>query len=204
MDAKLDVRVLVLMPVDADAEEMGRVLAGEEIAYSMCQDMDELSREIRQGAAAALVAEEAMEADRAGSLADVLRDQPQWSDFPLVVFARDEELGHPIREWMNATLVERPIRIRPLLSVVRAALRSRRHQYEVRDHLLERKQAEKVLEESRQRLATVLDAARMATWDWNLTTDEAYASESATEVLGLVPGKSFCSQRTGAAASASG
>ena len=43
---------------------------------------------------------------------------------------------------MNATLVERPVRGRSLLSVMRAALRSRRRQYEVRDHLAERLQVQ--------------------------------------------------------------
>ena len=52
---------------------------------------------------------------------------------------------------MNVTLVERPVRMRSLLSVVRAALRSRRHQYAVRDHLAEREREAEALRESEER-----------------------------------------------------
>jgi two-component system CheB/CheR fusion protein len=191
MSVELDVRVLALLPDSKDAELVERVLGEEQIIYAPCGDMTELCGAIRAGASAAIIAEEAIATDQAGALSEVLRSQSRWSDFPLVVVARNQQLGLPLDEWMNATIVERPIRVRTLVSVARAALRSRRHQYEVRKHLRAHKQAEKALEESRQRLATVLDAARMATWDWDLTTDKAFASESATEVLGLVPGKSF-------------
>jgi signal transduction histidine kinase/ActR/RegA family two-component response regulator len=49
---------------------------------------------------------------------------------------------------MNATLVERPVKLRSLLSVVRAALRSRRHQYAIRDHLAERGRMEEELRDA--------------------------------------------------------
>ena len=47
-----------------------------------------------------------------------------------------------------ATLVERPLKLRSLVSVVRAALRSRRHQYAIRDHLAERERMEAELREA--------------------------------------------------------
>jgi PAS domain S-box-containing protein len=133
-------RVLVLMPTARDTERMGRALAAAGLAYASCKDVAELCRELEAGAGAALLTEEAVVGDRAGCLPEVLRNQPPWSDFPLVVLAREgaEERKHLIRESMNATLVERPVRLRSLLSVLRAALRSRRHQYEVREHLEER------------------------------------------------------------------
>jgi two-component system CheB/CheR fusion protein len=184
-------RVLVHMATADAAEQVSHLLAKEEIASTCCRDMTELCRDIQRGAAVAVLEEEALAGDRAGRLAEVLDEQPFWSDFPLVVLAGDGDAGGAAFESLNVRLVERPVRERTLVSLVRAALRARRYQYQVRDQLCERKQAQKALEESRQRLATVLDAARMATWDWDLTTDQAYASESATEVLGLVPGKSF-------------
>src|SRR5262245_32485250 len=167
MSVELDGRVLVLLPSAEDARLVERVLGEEGAVYAPCVDMTELCGAIRAGASAAIIAEEAIEADQAGALSALLRSQSRWSDFPLVVLARDKELGRPLDVWMNTMLVERPIGVRPLVSVVRAALRSRRHQYEVRKHLRAHKQAEKALEESRQRLARVLDAARMATWDWD-------------------------------------
>ena len=113
--------------------------------------MDGLCREIRRGAGAVLLTEEAVTADRAGCLAAALKEQPPWSDFPLVVLAREGSPTATCRESMNATLVERPVKVRSLLSVVRAALRSRRRQYEVRDHLAERERMEEALRESDRR-----------------------------------------------------
>lgn len=119
---------------------MSRALAAAGLSYAACKELKDLCREFEAGAGAALLTEEAVVGDDAGCLQDALRKQPPWSDFPLVVLAREgaEERKHLIRESMNATLVERPVRLRSLLSVLRAALRSRRHQYEVREHLEER------------------------------------------------------------------
>ena len=75
---------------------------------------------------------------------------------------------------MNATLVERPVKVRSLLSVVRAALRSRRHQYAIRDHLAERDRAEAEIvrlaaESERQR--RVYETALSNTADFNYVFD---------------------------------
>ena len=55
--------------------------------------------------------EETVAGDRDGCLAAALRDQPAWSDFPLVLLVRPGPVG-AVREAMNATLVERPVRLR--------------------------------------------------------------------------------------------
>lgn len=137
-----DDRILVLMPAAKDGERTQHALAEAGLEVVVCRDLDGLTREIKQGAGLALLTEEAVAADRGGSLQDALRDQPPWSDFPLVVLAREgESRGHLICESMNVTLVERPVKIRSLLSVLQAGLRSRRRQYEVRDHLEERRRS---------------------------------------------------------------
>src|SRR4051794_5185749 len=111
------------MPTAKDGERMGRVLAEAGLGCAVCKDVADLCREIRLGAGAAMLTEEAVVGDRDGCLFEELRGQPPWSDFPLVVVAREGSEGHLIRESMNATLVERPVKVRSLLSVVRAALR---------------------------------------------------------------------------------
>jgi PAS domain S-box-containing protein len=151
-----DERVLVLMPTSRDGERTGRVLSEAGLECTLCTDLAHLCREIERGAGAALLTEEAIEGDREGCLQTVVKVQPPWSDFPLVVLAREQAADAPIREAMNATLVERPLKVRSLLSVVRAALRSRRRQYEVRDHLAERRRAE----EAQAYLVMLADALR--------------------------------------------
>jgi PAS domain S-box-containing protein len=139
-----DERVLVLMPTAKDGERTLKALAQAGLSGCICREVHELCGEILKGASVALVPEEAIVNDRKLCLQEVLSEQPPWSDFPLVVLAREgaEERGNQIRESMNSTLVERPVKFRSLVSVVRAAMRSRRHQYAIRDHLAERKRAE--------------------------------------------------------------
>ena len=145
-------RILVLMPTTRDTDRMSRALAAAGLTHAACKDINDLCREFEAGAGAALLTEEAVVGDRFGCLQEALRNQPPWSDFPLVVLAREgpEERRQQIRESMNATLVERPVRLRSLLSVLRAALRSRRHQYEVREHLEERQRTAAWLAEAAQ------------------------------------------------------
>ncbi|WP_205678810.1 ATP-binding protein [Aquisphaera insulae] len=141
MQTQFDERVLVLMPTARDGERTSRLMAEADMACHPCENVPELCREIERGAGVALLTEEAIEGDREGRLRETLKAQPPWSDLPLVVLARQGGADAPIREEMNATLIERPLKVRSLLSVVRAALRSRRRQYDVRDHLEERRLA---------------------------------------------------------------
>ncbi len=170
-----DERVLVLMPTAKDGERTGSALAAAGLSYAVCKDLPDLCREIIAGAGTALLTEEAVVGHRDGCLAEVLRDQPPWSDFPLLVLAREgERHGHLIRESMNATLVERPVKVRSLLSVVRMTLRSRRHQYDVRAHLAERDRAEAEVvrlaaESERQR--RIYETALSNTADFNYVFD---------------------------------
>src|SRR6185312_2165624 len=98
-----DKRVLVLMPTSRDGERTGRVLSEAGLEYTLCTDIAHLCREIGRGAGAALLTEEAIEGDRDGCLQQVVKAQPPWSDFPLVVLARERAADAPIREAMNAT-----------------------------------------------------------------------------------------------------
>lgn len=145
MNASLDDRVLVLMPSVRDGERTGKIFTDAGFVFTICNSFKDLCCEIRRGAGVALLTEEAVTADTDGLLSACLGDQPAWSDFPLIVLAREGSSGAHIRETMNATLVERPVKFRSLLSVVRSSLRARRHQLAVRDHLADQKKAEESL-----------------------------------------------------------
>jgi len=87
---------------------------------------------------------EALSPSAMGLLAAALSEQPPWSDVPVLLFssaeARDEYSDARRRNLgalANVIFVDRPTRRVALLSAVRAALRARRRQYEVRDLLLE-------------------------------------------------------------------
>src|SRR5947207_15966320 len=52
----------------------------------------------------------------------------------------------------------------------------------------ERKQAEEALRASEERLRLALDAANLATWDWDLETGRIVRSEGMPALFGLPPG----------------
>ena len=155
------------MPTARDGVRTIAALRAAGVDGVLCADTADLCRKIDEGAGAALLAEEAMVRDRDGCLADVLRRQPPWSDFPLVLLAREQDRERPrvSRESMSVSLVERPVRIRSLVSVVQAALRARRHQYRVRDHLRQEARQSERVRENEERLEFALSAGRLGWWD---------------------------------------
>jgi len=142
----LEQRVLVLAPTGGDAVLTRQLLAPVNVPSLVCADSAELFREIGAGAGAVILADEALLPEVAGGLLQILRDQPPWSDLPLIVFTRGGEGSERILEGLlpsNATILERPVRLSTLVSAVAAALRARRRQYEVRDLLQRQAEADR-------------------------------------------------------------
>jgi signal transduction histidine kinase len=143
-----DERLLVLMPTAKDAERVVTGLGRANISALACKDMLEMCREIEGGAGAALLTEEAIIADHNGHLKCVLQAEPAWSGFPLIVLVREggKAMGLPDALALNVTLVERPLRMMSLKSVVDTALRHRRRQYQLRSVLEELERTNRELE----------------------------------------------------------
>ncbi|HEX9940495.1 MAG TPA: ATP-binding protein [Thermoanaerobaculia bacterium] len=135
----LEERVLVMTPTGRDATLACQLLASMEVPSRACADSAELLREIEAGAGAVILADEALDPEVLAGLLEGLERQPPWSDLPLIVFTRGGETSERVLETVaplgNATILERPVRLTTLLSAVKAALRARRRQYEVRDLL---------------------------------------------------------------------
>lgn len=135
----LEQRVLVLAPTARDAALTRSVLDGAHVTCVCCTDVDEVCEQLEAGAAAVLLAEEAMVQDREGKLAKWFTRQPPWSDLPVLVLARSgadsAAVAHALELLGNVTVLERPMRLAALVSAVRAALRARRRQYQTREHL---------------------------------------------------------------------
>ena len=130
-------RVLVLAPLKRDARLTCEVLARAQIAAHDVADVEELSREIEAGAGVVVLAQEAGIDAVLSCLHDLLRHQPPWSDLPVVILTMSHESLDPMLERLspiaNVTFLERPVRMGTLLAAVRASVRARRRQLEVRD-----------------------------------------------------------------------
>ena len=141
---RLEDRVLVLAPAGRDSPLACGVLADAGIESQAVSDVNELCDAIAGGPGTLLLTQEALSPSGMGRLASALSDQPPWSDLPVVVFSNAEvreDYSGPSRRRLgalaNVIFLDRPTRRVALLSAVRAALRARRRQYEVRDLLVE-------------------------------------------------------------------
>ena len=137
--------IALLTPTGRDAAVAARVLEKAGLGAIACADMPALCRLVDEGVGAVLVAEEALNSEASEMLLGVLAEQPPWSDVPVVVLTGEGELSRAIPRALdqlashaNVTLLERPIRVATIVTVLRSALRARRRQYDVRDHLVER------------------------------------------------------------------
>ena len=150
-----DSRVLILAGTRRDADITQSLLTPAGVPSHICANTGELIAAAWQGAAAILVAEEAILPRGREQLADLLAHQPPWSDVPILVFtqpgADSAATVDAVRTLGNVTLLERPIRIASLMSAVRTALRARERQYQIRGHLAERQRAEASLRIADQR-----------------------------------------------------
>ena len=138
-----DDRVLVFAPVGRDALLTAQLLHRADIPCNTYTSVAALLGALENGGGAALIlTEEALDDADIGRLAAALGEQPAWSDIPVLLFAGEpgEAMSlaaiRSLEMLPNLTLLDRPIRVAAVLSAVRAALRSRARQYEVRDLLV--------------------------------------------------------------------
>jgi signal transduction histidine kinase/ActR/RegA family two-component response regulator len=145
-------RVLVLAPTGRDASLIGEALRAAGLQAEICRDMPEVARKLEEGAAAGLLAEEALDPGSVPILIGALRGQPAWSDLPVVLMTSQRGPGEALAglfgDGFNITLLERPVRMQTLTSVLQGALRQRRRQYELRNHLAEQQQTEERLRQT--------------------------------------------------------
>jgi signal transduction histidine kinase len=134
--------VLIHAPFGRDGAVFSDVLNKARIASLVCANMQTLCEEVRIGAGAVVIADEALRPSNIGELSSVLSAQEQWSDLPLIVLTGTGETTRLSRERSllrrpleNVNLLERPLRTETAISAVEAALRARRRQYEIRDLL---------------------------------------------------------------------
>src|SRR5688500_14259916 len=122
------------------------MLAPLGVDIHVCRGFADVLAELRAGAGAVLLPEEAATNVQIDAFESYLRAQPPWSDLPILLLTRhgadSEQANQAVRALGNVTLLERPVRVATLLSAVRTALRARERQYQIREHLAERQRTE--------------------------------------------------------------
>ncbi|WP_246801419.1 hybrid sensor histidine kinase/response regulator [Bradyrhizobium genosp. L] len=150
---------------------------------NICGDLAELERQIASGAGLAIVADEAIRDADLTRLTRWLNAQPSWSDFPIVLMSegggleRNPEAARLGRALGNVTFIERPFHPTTLESLVAAAVRGRRRQYQTRAILED-------LTESEDLLQTALNAGHLGALEVHLPGFELAASPTCKRFFG--------------------
>jgi signal transduction histidine kinase len=132
-------RVLILAPVGRDAALLAQTVEALDLETTIIADVNALLREVPEGAGVSIVADEAISPRDIHQLTSRLAAEPPWSDPPFIVLTspgRTMQSSHRRAQDFstlgNFTLIERPMRPETVQSAVRAALRGRMKQYEIR------------------------------------------------------------------------
>jgi signal transduction histidine kinase len=140
-------RILVLAAINPDAILTEQVLREASLQPTICEDLQELCQAIKYGVGAILVAEEMLFPKGLDELKEALNKQEPWSEIPVIVITCGGDLTQSAYELIqaqeilrNVTLLERPVRLFTLVSIVKSVLKSRQRQYQMRD-LLEKCQS---------------------------------------------------------------
>lgn len=161
-----DATVAILTPTGRDGPMAKDVLATAGIASIVCANMPALCEAIRSGVAAVMVAEEALAPAARVALSQALEAQESWSDIAVIALTAEGQLAVGVSGPVSAlagkaivTVLERPVRVATLITILSSALRARRRQYDLRDYLREQSVAEEALRESERRLRAAVESA---------------------------------------------
>jgi signal transduction histidine kinase/ActR/RegA family two-component response regulator len=134
MDDSLEQRCLVTAPSGKDAALIAGALARARVACKVCVTAADMAQDAQDGAAAVMLAEEALiDSGSMKALQALIDRQPAWSDLPVVLLTKAGPATRlaleAARALGNVTVLERPVPMATLVSAVRTALRTRGRQY---------------------------------------------------------------------------
>ncbi|WP_448651214.1 ATP-binding protein [Pseudomonas fluorescens] len=140
-------RAIILAPLGRDGSLALMML--NEAGYSgiIASSLANLCEALEQGAGLLVIAAEALRGVDIEPLLEHLHQQPAWSDLPIVLMTHhggSEQNGSSHLSGLlgNVTFLERPFHPVTLISLVSAALRGRRRQYDARDRLIDLSESE--------------------------------------------------------------
>jgi PAS domain S-box-containing protein len=186
-------RAVILASSERDAAKTAHLIKEAGYYANICGDLVELQRQIASGAGLAIIADEVLRHADLTGLTQWLNEQPSWSDFPIVLMSeaggpeRNPEAARLGRELGNVTFIERPFHPTTLVSLVAAAVRGRRRQYETRAILGD-------LTENESLLQTALNAGHLGALEVHLPDFQLEASATCKRFFGRSESEAFTFQ----------
>jgi signal transduction histidine kinase/ActR/RegA family two-component response regulator len=152
-DQQISPLVAVYAPVGRDGSASAELLGRSGMEAVVCHSVDEVLQRAETDADAVFIAEEGLFGHDLAGLAAWVDQQPAWSDFPFVVLTSKHQQP-AVAAWRqrmvlalrNVSLLERPVQSITLASALKAAVRGRQRQYEVRALLDAQESASQQLE----------------------------------------------------------
>ena len=155
-------RVLMYAQTAEDVSIIQDILAGMGAEGVVCTDLGDLCRQTAHDADAVLLTEQSLTDGALPVLAEALQSQPEWSDLPVLFVAAggaESPLAvQAMQELRNVVILDRPVRIATLASVLRMGSRVRDKQRQVRDLLQERDRQEQRLRQLTEQLEEEVEA----------------------------------------------
>jgi PAS domain S-box-containing protein len=187
-------RAVILAPTGRDAAVAAALIKEAGFHAVVCADIAGLIQQIEGGAGLAVIADEAIKTADLRGLMRWLRDQPSWSDFPIVLMThqgggpeRNPDAARLGQVLGNVTFIERPFHPTTLVSIVVSAIRGRRRQYQTRAILAD-------LTESESLLQTALRAGNLGALELHLPELRLEASDTCKRFFGRAPEEPFSYQ----------
>ena len=152
--------VLLCAPFGKDAEILTEIVSLEDLGVIHCASLSELVPRCSEMTDFILLTEEALVSSSFRGLQEVLRKQERWSDVPIVLLASagvtalslTTQFVSKLEADANISILERPVRVPTILSVLRTAKRARNRQREVQRLLLQERDSASRLRTARDEL----------------------------------------------------
>jgi PAS domain S-box-containing protein len=161
-------RVLLLAPTKRDADITCALLEQGGIICEISPTLFDLVREIQTGVGAVLMTEDALGMEGMEAFSAVLKDQPSWSEIPIVILMREATQSSiasaRLASLGSVTFLQRPAPLRSVLSAVQSAVRSRQRQYLIRDQIEEIQRGSLALRESEGRFRMMANSIPQLAW----------------------------------------
>ncbi|HET6631641.1 MAG TPA: ATP-binding protein [Rhodanobacteraceae bacterium] len=144
---------LILAPAGRDAAVAQELLRQAGIAARTCADLGQLSHNLGDDVAFAVITQEALRLPQLDRVSAWVKAQQSWSDLAFIVLA--PRGGREHRRWAeevsaalgNITFLERPFHPNTFVSAAKAAVKARQRQYEARARIAELHEGERRLVE---------------------------------------------------------